>query len=117
MMLYYFLMYIAVFFAAAGQVMLKKGSGAKGFKFGVIKLNIWVILGLMTMVFSMLFSVRGLRVVPLVDLAFILPTIYILVPLFSMIFLKERLAKNTIVGTIVLVVGIVLFNIPIIKLS
>lgn len=113
MIQYYILMYIAVFFAAAGQVMLKMGSRKDGIELGIITVNIWVILGLMTMVFSMLFSVRGLSVVPLRDLAFILPAVYILVPLFSMIFLKEKLAKRTIVGTTILVSGIILFNIPI----
>jgi drug/metabolite transporter (DMT)-like permease len=53
-----------------------------------------------------------MSVVPLRDMAFILPAVYVLVPLFSKIFLKERFGKQTIIGTLIMVVGIVIFNIP-----
>lgn len=113
-MFFYLLIYIAVFLAAAGQVLLKIGSGAKGIKLlGIIWLNVWVILGLGAMMLSMLFSVRGLSVVPLRDMAFILPTVYVLVPLFSRVFLKERLGRRTILGTGILIAGVVIFNVPV----
>ena len=116
MIFFYIIMYIAIFMAAAGQVMLKLGAGAGGIDLAVIRVNIWVILGLGAMVLSMLLNVRGLSVVPLRDMAFILPTVYIAVPVFSRIFLKERLGRRTILGTLILFLGIVLFNIPIVQL-
>lgn len=112
MTFFYVLIYIAVLLAAAGQVMLKLGSGAGGLNLGILRLNLWVFLGLVAMVMSMLLSVRGLSVVPLRDIAFILPTVYIVVPLFSWIFLKDKLEKRTIIGTMILALGIFLFNIP-----
>jgi drug/metabolite transporter (DMT)-like permease len=111
-MFFYLLIYIAVFLAAAGQIMLKIGSGAGGIDLGIIRLNFWVCLGLGAMVFSMLLNVRALSVVPLRDMAFILPTVYVLVPLFSRIFLKEQLGRRTIIGTMILIAGVVIFNIP-----
>jgi drug/metabolite transporter (DMT)-like permease len=108
----YIIIYIAVVLAAAGQIMLKLGAEAGGINLGIIRLNIWVVLGLGAMVISMLLSVRALSVIPLRNLSFILPTVYVLVPLFSWVFFKERFGKRTIIGIIILVVGIMLFNIP-----
>ncbi len=105
-------MYIAVFMAAIGQIMLKIGSGKDGYNLGIIQLNIWVVSGLGAMVLSMLLNVRALSVVPLRDMAFIMPTIYILVPLFSKIFLKEQMGRRVVVGTLIMITGIIIFNIP-----
>ena len=92
--------------------MLKLGAGTRGINLGIVRVNIWVAIGLGAMVLSMLLNVRALSVVPLRDMSFIMPTVYALVPLFSRIFLKERLSKKTIIGTMILISGIVLFNIP-----
>lgn len=116
MTIFYLIMYLAVLLAATGQVLLKIGAGANGLNLGVMRLNIWVIFGLGAMVLSMLLNVRGLSVVPLRDMAFILPTVYIAVPFFSRIFLKERLKRRTLIGTLIMIAGIVVFNIPITRL-
>ena len=116
MIFYYGLMYLAVFLAATGQILMKTGSGRGGLHIGVIFFNIHVLIGLCTMLFSMLFSLRGMSVVPLRDMAFILPSVYVLVPFFSRIFLKEHLGHRTIIGTLILIIGVILFNIPIFRL-
>jgi len=112
MIFFYVIMYVAVLLAAAGQILLKIGSGKKGVNILFIQLNLWVGLGLTAMIFSMLLNVRALSVVPLRDMAFIMPTIYIIVPLFSKIFLNEQIRPRVVVGTIVMILGIVLFNLP-----
>lgn len=116
MSIFYILMYVAVLLAATGQVFLKIGAGRGGFDVYIIRLNIWIILGLCAMVMSMLLNVRGLSVVPLRDMAFILPTVYIAVPVFSRIFLGEKLGRQTLIGTLIIIVGVVIFNIPMIRL-
>jgi drug/metabolite transporter (DMT)-like permease len=112
----YLIIYVAVFLAAIGQVMLKIGAGRGGFHIGIMCLNVWIALGLGVMVISMLLSVRGLNIVPLRDIAFILPSVYIAVPVFSRIFLKEKLSVRTIAGTFIIIAGIMVFNIPAIRL-
>jgi drug/metabolite transporter (DMT)-like permease len=112
MIFYYVIGYIAVLLAAAGQILLKIGSGKEGTNLGIILLNVWVVLGLGAMVFSILLNVRALSVVPLRDMAFIMPTIYFLVPLFSKIFLKEQLGRRVVIGTLIMITGIILFNLP-----
>jgi len=116
MMIYYMLLFLAVFLAAAGQVMLKIGVGAGGLEIGFVRLNSHVFFGLGAMVASMLLSVRGLSVVPLRDIAFILPTVYIAVPAFSWIFLKERPNGRVLIGSLIMIVGIMMFNIPMMRI-
>lgn len=113
MKIYYFILYISVFLAAMGQVLLKLGSEKNGFNLFMIQLNIWVVMGLGAMTLSAFLSLRGFSVVPLRDMAFILPTVYILVPVFAKFILKERFGKKTFIGSLILLSGIVLFNIPI----
>ena len=116
MTLYYILLYMAALLAAAGQVMLKLGAAGGGLDIIIIRLNIWIALGLGAMVMSMLLTVRGLSIVPLRDLAIILPAVYIAVPVFSKIFLKENLSRHIVIGTLIIVAGIAMFNLPIIRL-
>jgi drug/metabolite transporter (DMT)-like permease len=113
---FYIILYLAVFMGEGGQVLLKIGSGRGGLDLGIICLSTWVMLGFGAMGMSMLLSVRGLSVVPLRDMAFILPAAYVLVPLFSRIFLKEKVNARVMTGTIILIMGIALFNIPLITL-
>jgi drug/metabolite transporter (DMT)-like permease len=113
---YYVIIYLAVFLAAAAHIMLKYGSGRGGLNLIIMRLNLWVVLGMGAMVLSMLLNVRALSVVPLRDMAFIMPTVYVLVPLFARIFLKERLTRQTIVGTMFIIAGVVLFNLPTVRL-
>lgn len=113
---YYLILYGAVFLAAAGQIMLKLGSGAGGLNLGILRVNTWVAAGLGAMVLSILLSVRGLSVVPMRDMVFIIPAVYIAVPLLARIFLGEKLNSRTLVGTLIIILGIIVFNIPIIQL-
>ena len=116
MAFYYIIIYTAVFLAAAGQILLKLGAGAEGIDLGLIRINAWVIGGLGAMVASMLLSVRALSVIPLRDMAFILPAVYVLVPVFSALLLKERMGKKNLYGTLLMISGIILFNIPFLTL-
>ncbi len=110
--MHYLLIYIAVTLAAAGQIFLKLGSGRSGVNLWVLRLNVWVVLGCAAMAGSMLLSIRALSVVPLRDMAFVLPTVYVLVPLFARLFLGERVSRQTITGTLVIIAGVAVFNLP-----
>ena len=115
MTMYYILIYLAVVLVAAGQVLLKQGSGRGGLNLGILRLNLYVTLGLAALAMSMFMNVRALSVVPLRDVAFIMPTVYILVPLFARIFLRERFSRRTILGTLLILVGMIIFNLPILS--
>ncbi len=112
MLSYYLLAYMAVLLAATGQILLKQGAGKAGLNLIVLSLNRWVTLGLGIMVLAMLLNVRALSVIPLKDLAFILPTAYILTPVLAHFLLKEQLNCRTIAGTAVIIAGMIIFNWP-----
>lgn len=116
MAIYYILIYIAVILAATGQIFLKLGSGQGGVNLGLMQVNLWIVLGCAAMTVSMLLNIRALSVVPLRDMAFILPMVYVLVPLFSRILLGERVTQQTITGTVIIILGVGLFNIPSMRL-
>jgi len=103
-----------MFVAGASQVLLKRGTMFGKTEPRTIRsyFNFWVLAGLITMVFGMLMNIKGLRYVPLKSMAFVLPSVYIIIPLFSHLFLKERLGKRLLIGTLVMIVGIIIFNIP-----
>lgn len=112
MLKYYILLYLAVILAAVGQIFLKIGANREGIRFLALYINPWVAIGLASMVGSMLLNLKGLHQVPLKDMAFILPSVYILVPLLAKIFLKEQYSKQTMMGTLIIFLGIVIFNLP-----
>ncbi len=109
---YYLLVYASVFIAAIGQILMKHGTNKKVIDLVILQLNPWLMFGLGCMVLSMLLNIRGLSAIPLRDMAFILPTVYILVPLLSFFFLGERMERHAIAGTVLIVIGMILFNLP-----
>lgn len=112
MTFYYTIIFVAVVLGVAAQLLLKIGAVRSGLNIGIMVLNTSVAIGLGLMVLSMLLSVRALNVIPLRDMAFILPSAYILIPFFSHLFLKERISRRTLVGTLIVIIGMVLFNMP-----
>lgn len=107
----YLIMYAAVFAAAFGQLSLKFGARTKSRFYWWMKP--WYIAGLSCMVLSLILSLRALRDIPLKDTAFIIPTIYILIPILSCIFLKERFGKKIVLGIVIVTIGIIVFNLPV----
>ena len=110
---YYLLLYMSMLLAAGAQVMLKMGS--RSYSHSKLSLssrycNPWVVSGLLLMFISMLLNVKGLRHVPLKNMSFILPVIYIAVPLFAWIFLEERPSGKMLVGSIIMLIGVIVFN-------
>ncbi|SMP72084.1 hypothetical protein SAMN06295888_11878 [Desulfonatronum zhilinae] len=111
-MAYYLILYLAITMAAAGQVLLKHGADKGGLNLGILRLNLWVVLGFLAMGGSMLMGIRALSVVPLRDMAFILPAVFIFVPVFARVFLGERISRATMIGTMIILAGMVVFHLP-----
>ena len=111
-MKYYFLLYLAMILGAGAQVMLKVGSRRLHGDCGFFRryLDPYFVAGLAVMVVATLLNVKGLRHVPLKDMAFILPTIYVMTPIFAHLFLGERLGRRTLIGFVLVVVGVRIFN-------
>lgn len=104
-MKYYLLAYLAVFVAAVAQIILKIGSTKHKRLF-----NIFTLSGLIGMIISLGLSFTALAVLPLREMAFISPIIFILVPFFSHFILKEKISHRTFYGTGLILLGSILFN-------
>lgn len=111
-MLYYFLAVSAVLAACFGQILFKYGTARKGISLAGINFNRWILLGGIAMMVSVTFNIKALHVVPLRDMAFITPLSYVIVPLLSRLFLKEKLYHRLVIGTILIVAGVIIFLFP-----
>lgn len=97
--------------ASLAQVLLKVGAVKCQPKVLIASFfNIFTASGLSLMVLSTIPTFYALQEVPLRDMAYILPGAFVLVPVFSFIFLRERMLPQQIAGTCIIVVGIGVFN-------
>ncbi len=112
MTIYYVIAIGAVIISAFGQVFLKLGAnhGKKTGRQIDVYLNPLSIIGYGIYVLVTLMSLYALQKLPLKELVFILPLMYILIPLFSRIFLGERVDKKRYLGFGIILVGIIVFN-------
>lgn len=103
----YILMFVSsILIASFSQILLKKGAKEKN-----IYINKYTIIGYTLMVVSMLFTLIGYKGVNLTMSGILQGLSFIFVPLLSVFFLKEKLNKNTIIGIIFIIMGIVIYSI------
>ena len=111
MMLHLFFFLIAVILAASGQIFLKKGAvGGKHESFIQSIIHPLSFAGYSLMAVSMLFTMAAMTVLPLKFSIAIMPLQYILVVVLSFFFLDERLDPSMILGSLVILAGILVFS-------
>jgi len=93
------------------QILLKRSSNRTYDNKIKEYLNYLVIVGYGLMFISLAMSVYSLKGISLSFSALLESFDYILVPLMSYLLLKTRLTKRQILGTIIIVVGAIVFNI------
>ena len=100
----------AVFVAAMAQIILKKSAEVnRNEKFWRKFINIWVIVGYAMMLLSSLLNVYALRAMPLNFIPIAEASGYIWVPLLSWILLKKKPTKRNIIGSTIIISGMLLF--------
>ncbi|MCR5799084.1 MAG: multidrug ABC transporter [Lachnospiraceae bacterium] len=108
---YLLLAFIGVIVAAFSQVLLKKGAMRPHISFIRDYLNAPVICGYGLMFVALLASNLSYRGVNYMAIQVIEAVGYILVPILSCVFFKEKLTKNKIIGIIIILAGVLIFNI------
>lgn len=106
---YYLALYMSVLLTAVSQVIMKMAAVSRVRSSGG-KIRLASAYGLLITALGL--NVYGLRVVPLSHMAYILPATFILVPLFSMLFLGERQGTRFWLGSGFIVAGALVFNLP-----
>lgn len=109
---YYLVLFIAAALTVIAQLLLKKGASVKH-KYRIVELflNKYVILGYTFFVTVTVLNLYALKEVPMIMMVVINPLIQILVVALSMYIFKERLNKKQIRGFILIILGIIIFNI------
>ncbi|MDL2238309.1 EamA family transporter [Christensenellaceae bacterium OttesenSCG-928-K19] len=109
---YLFLMAGAVFISAISQILLKRSAqinvNAKGFR--AQYLNRYVISGYILLFVAMLGPLYAYQFVDLKYGAVIESLAYAFVMALSALFLQEKITKKKLIGNIIIISGVILFN-------
>ncbi|MCR4690777.1 MAG: EamA family transporter [Lachnospiraceae bacterium] len=106
----YSLIYVgSVFIGSVSQILLKKSAAVKHDNAILEYLNPKVIIAYGMFFMSMLITMYALKVVPL-SLGNLLEGFgYIFVPVLGIIFLKEKMTKNRLIGSALIIIGIAVY--------
>lgn len=109
---YYALVLIAVVLTGVSQILLKIGSQQKNTFSTQISpyLNRFTLSAYMIFLFITMVSVVALKEIPLKQFYAINSLTFVVVALFSWVLLKEEVNKGMIMGILIIVLGIVIFN-------
>lgn len=110
MNIYVLIAVVSVTIAGFSQILLKKGAMRPHVSFLDDYLNAPVILGYALMFASVLATMFAYRGVRYMTVQIIEALGYILVPVLSYIFFKERFTRNKVVGIIVIIAGMLVYS-------
>lgn len=96
----------SILIASFSQIILKIGSNKKN-----IYINKYTIIGYSLMLISTIFTLVGYKGVELTTGAILQVLSFIFVPILSVLFLKEKINKKSIIGMIIMLLGIVIYSV------
>lgn len=103
--LYIILFVLSVLIASFSQIILKKGAMQKN-----IYINKYTIVGYLLMVISTLFTLYAYKGVNLSLSQMLQSLSFIFVTILSYFILKEKVKKKTIIGLVLVVIGIIIYS-------
>lgn len=102
---------LGVVIAGFSQILLKKGAMRPHISFIRDYLNAPVIIGYMMMFISVLTSMIAYRGLPMMTVPIIEALGFVLVPVLSYFFFKEKFTKTKIIGIVIIILGIIIYNV------
>lgn len=110
----FILYFIAIFFTAVAQILLKTGSEKSlGKSFFSSYFNFYSILGYVMLLLTTLITLYALKEMELKFTIIFMPFLYIFIGIFSYIFFNEEFSKRKFFGSLLIILGIIIFNIKI----
>lgn len=100
-----------VVIASFSQILLKKGANRPHISFIRDYLNAPVIIGYGLMFVALFGSLMAYRGLPMTSVPIIEAIGFILVPVLSRLFFKEKFTKKKIIGIIIIFAGIIIYNV------
>lgn len=110
MVSYYLVAFAAVVLTALSQVLLKVGSRAAPTADWRIWGNFYTLTAYSILVVVTLMNLYAFKIVPMKFGLVLLPLTLLLVLCFSVVFLGERLSRQAMLGVVVTLSGVVIFN-------
>ena len=100
-----------VIIASFSQVLLKKGAMRPHISFIRDYLNAPVIIGYAMMFLSVLAAMFAYRGLPMMTVPIIEALGFVLVPVLSFFFFKEKFTKSKLIGIVIILAGVIIYNI------
>lgn len=100
-----------VIIASFSQVLLKKGAMRPHISFIRDYLNAPVIIGYAMMFLSVLAAMFAYRGLPMMTVPIIEALGFVLVPVLSFFFFKEKFTRSKFVGIVIIIAGVIIYNI------
>ncbi|MBQ9735563.1 MAG: EamA family transporter [Clostridia bacterium] len=110
LVLYSLILLASVFISSVSQLLLKKSSGIQYPSKIREYLNPYVIIGYALFFGCTIVSMVALKVVPLSMSPIIESCGYIFVTLLSFFFLKEKITRRQLLGTVLIILGVVVYS-------
>lgn len=107
---YYFIALLAVIMTAGSQILLKMAARHAKHETWRLYLNGYTIISYISLVVVTLLNLYAYKYIPLKAAVVLLPLTLIMVVLFSVLILHEKLTHQQMVGSVVIMVGLVIFN-------
>ena len=101
---------LSVSIASISQVLLKK-SAVREYNNKIREyLNIYVITGYLLLFLSMVLTIIAYKNLPYLSVAMVEVLGFIFVPILSKLFFKENISKKKIIGIMLIMIGIIIYN-------
>ena len=111
MIIHYIAAFLSLLLSVVAQILLKIGANRSVGKSAMsLFLNFYTFSGVMLFLAATVFSLFALRGIDLKEMVFITPMAFILIPVFSRIILKEEISKRRMFSGLIVVVGVLVFN-------
>lgn len=107
----YIIAAISVTIASLSQVFLKKSASQEHSSFIKEYLNPYVIIGYLMLFCSMMLTIYVFTKLPFMSIPIIESLGYVLVMIFGLIFFKEKITRRKLLGMVIIIAGIVVYNI------
>lgn len=108
--MHYLIALLAVLLTAISQVLLKFGARRAGSAAWMLYFNGYTLTAYVSLVTVTLMNLYAFRVIPLKAAVVLLPLTLLLVGIFSFLFLHERFTRKQVVGAILILAGLAVFN-------
>ena len=109
---YYIAIISAIVLTSVAQLILKKAALVSNKKsFSIFSyLNIYSVVSYALFVIVTLLNLYALKKIQVKEMVIFLPLTYLIIPIFSYLLFKEKIGKQHILGILVIITGIIIFN-------